>query len=115
LSDEIKRMADLLKSGASMLSEMCPQCKSPLFRIKDDLFCVKCNRPVVVVKATEDENGVIAAQALGNLERTALMKIDEINSLLKVEKDSEKIEKLRLSSSDWLTIVERVRRLKGLS
>ncbi len=105
----------MLKSGATMLSEMCPQCKSPLFRIKDELFCVKCNRPVVLVRATEDESGVIAAQALGNLERTALMKIDEINSALKVEKDTEKIEKLRLSLSDWLTVVERVRRLKGLS
>ncbi len=115
MGTEVKRMADMLKSGATMLSEMCPQCKSPLFRIKDELFCVKCNRPVVLVRATEDESGVIAAQALGNLERTALMKIDEINSALKVEKDTEKIEKLRLSLSDWLTVVERVRRLKGLS
>jgi len=113
LSDEIERMADLLKSGATMLSDTCPQCQSPLFKVKNELLCVKCNRPVVVVKATEDESNVVAAQALGKLEQTALMKINEINSSLKVENDPAKIEKLRLSLSDWLTVVERVRKLKS--
>jgi len=115
VSDEVKRMSDLLKSGATMLSETCPQCKSPLFKIKDELLCVKCNRPVVVIKATEDESDVIAAQSLGKLEQTALMKIDEINSALKIEKDYEKVNKLRQSLSEWLTIVERVRKLRGSS
>ena len=113
MSDEIERMADLLKSGATMLSDTCPQCQSPLFKVKNELLCVKCNRPVVVVKATEDESNVVAAQALGKLEQTALMKINEINSSLKVENDPAKIERLRLSLSDWLTVVERVRKLKS--
>ena len=113
MSDEVERMADLLKSGATMLSDTCPQCQSPLFKVKNELLCVKCNRPVVVVKATEDESNVVAAQALGKLEQTALMKINEINSSLKVENDPAKIEKLRLSLSDWLTVVERVRKLKS--
>ena len=113
MSDEVERMADLLKSGATMLSDACPQCHSPLFKVKNELLCVKCNRPVVVVKATEDESNVVAAQALGKLEQTALMKINEINSSLKVENDPAKIEKLRLSLSDWLTVVERVRKLKS--
>jgi hypothetical protein len=47
--------------------------------MKDELLCVKCNRPVVRVGATEDESHAIAAQSLGKLEQTALMKIDEIN------------------------------------
>jgi UPF0148 protein len=105
-------MADLLKSGATMLSDTCPQCQSPLFKVKNELLCVKCNRPVVVVKANEDESSVVAAQSLGRLEQTALMKINEINSSLKVEEDPGKIEKLRLSLSEWLTVVERVRKLK---
>lgn len=113
MSNEVERMADLLKSGATMLSDTCPQCQSPLFKVKNELLCVKCNRPVVVVKATEDESNVVAAQALGKLEQTALMKINEINSSLKVEGDPGKIEKLRLSLSDWLTVVERVRKLKS--
>jgi hypothetical protein len=69
----------------------------------------------VVIKATEDESDVIAAQSLGKLEQTALMKIDEINSALKIEKDYEKVNKLRQSLSEWLTIVERVRKLRGSS
>ena len=113
MNNEVERMANLLKSGATMLSDTCPQCQSPLFKVKDELLCVKCNRPVVVVKATEDESSVVAAQALGRLEQTALMKINEINSSLKAENDPEKIENLRLSLSDWLTVVERVRKLKS--
>ncbi len=115
MSDDVKRMADLLKSGATMLSDTCPQCKSPLFKIRNELLCVKCNRPVVVIKATEDESGVIAAQVLRKLEQTALTKIDEINSALRTEKGSQKIEKLRVSLSEWLTVVERLRKLRSSS
>jgi len=115
MGSDVKRMADLLKSGATMLSETCPECKSPLFKVKDELLCVRCNRPVVVIRATEDESKVIAAQALGKLEQTALMKVDEINSAIAVEKDPEKIERLRLSLSDWLTVIERVRKLRSAS
>ncbi len=115
MGSDVKRMADLLKSGATMLSETCPECKSPLFKVKDELLCVRCNRPVVVIRATEDESKVIAAQALGKLEQTALMKVDEINSAIAVEKDPEEIERLRLSLSDWLTVIERVRKLRSAS
>lgn len=108
-------MADLLKSGATMLSDVCPECKSPLFKIRNELMCVKCNRPVVVVRATADETSVVASQALGNVEQTALMKIDQINSALKAEQNSELVEKLRGSLSEWLTVVERVRKLRTQS
>src|SRR5207245_187669 len=52
LSEDVKRMADLLKSGATMLSDVCPECGNPLFRVKGDIFCAKCNKPVVYARAT---------------------------------------------------------------
>ncbi|WXG45735.1 MAG: Sjogren's syndrome/scleroderma autoantigen 1 family protein [Candidatus Atabeyarchaeum deiterrae] len=38
----IKKMAELLRSGATMLQETCPVCNSPMFRFEGNTFCVKC-------------------------------------------------------------------------
>jgi len=38
-------MAKLLSAGAAMLSETCPKCGTPLFRLKDgNVVCVSCDR-----------------------------------------------------------------------
>ena len=49
MSDTVKRMAELLKSGAKMLAEHCPKCSSPLFDIKGKTYCIDCNRSVVIL------------------------------------------------------------------
>ena len=52
---DVKKMAELLKSGATMLSETCPECGTPLFRKGRETFCAKCNKPVVIIQTSEDE------------------------------------------------------------
>ncbi len=43
-------MADLLRSGNTMLNMACPVCNNPIFRNKDgDNFCPTCNRNVLIV------------------------------------------------------------------
>jgi len=43
-------MADLLRSGNTMLNLACPVCNNPIFRKKDgDTFCPTCNREVLIV------------------------------------------------------------------
>ncbi|MGD2142812.1 MAG: Sjogren's syndrome/scleroderma autoantigen 1 family protein, partial [Candidatus Bathyarchaeota archaeon] len=45
--DSMKSMAELLRSGATMLSRSCPECDSPLFKLKSgDIVCAKCQRRV---------------------------------------------------------------------
>jgi uncharacterized Zn finger protein (UPF0148 family) len=42
MNEVIKKMADSLRAGATMLPDNCPACNSPLFRLKDKTYCVKC-------------------------------------------------------------------------
>jgi len=109
---DVKRMAELLKSGATMLSETCPECGTPLFRRGKETFCPKCNKPVVIVKNAEDENRLRTDQVLENSEQTLLAKIQEINLALKEETDPEKLVTYGNALSSWLSAIEKLRRLR---
>jgi uncharacterized Zn finger protein (UPF0148 family) len=79
MSDEnvTKNMGKLLREGAALLNLACPQCNTPLLRLKDGtLYCAKCNQQVVEQKAARasasQEEGnvfnVLAARTLAILE-----------------------------------------------
>ena len=112
MNSEIKHMADQLKSGAKMLSEACPQCNSPLFSLKDEIFCAKCNKPVIKLKPTEEESKLIDSTVLDMVEQTILKKIQEIDSLIKIEKRNDRLIVLEEALSRWLEVLEKVRKLK---
>jgi len=109
---EVKRMAELLKSGASMLSETCPQCGTPLFRKGNETFCPNCNKPVVIIRSAEQEKGFMADRIFEDSEQTLLAKIQEVNLAMKIEKDPEKLLVYGNTLSAWLGAIERVRRLR---
>jgi UPF0148 protein len=55
--NNVRKMADLLRSGNKMLNKSCPECNSPIFQNKQgDLFCPTCNRKVVVIENDESAN-----------------------------------------------------------
>lgn len=112
MSLELKRMSELLKSGATMLSEACPECGSPLFKVGREIMCAKCNKPVVIVKATEEESKIMGGRVLEDLEQTILSKIGEINSAISSENDAEKLTQYGKALSTWLEALEKVRKLK---
>jgi len=105
-------MSELLKSGATMLSETCPECGSPLFKVGSDIICAKCNKPVVILKATQQEDKVIGERVLGDLEQTILSKIKEINNAMSSENDAEKLTQYGKALSTWLDALDKVRKLK---
>nr|MDO8100273.1 Sjogren's syndrome/scleroderma autoantigen 1 family protein [Candidatus Njordarchaeota archaeon] len=43
MNEVIRKMAESLRAGATMLSDNCPVCNSPLFRLKSKTYCVKCD------------------------------------------------------------------------
>jgi UPF0148 protein len=112
VSIEVKKMADLLKSGATMLQETCPACGTPLFRKGKETFCPKCNQPVAIIRSTEDESRLMAEKVLENSEQTLLAKIQEMNSALKSEKDPEKLAAYGNALTSWLDAIEKLRRLR---
>ena len=112
MSSELKKMSELLKSGASMLSKNCPECGSPLFQVEKDIICAKCNKKVVIVKATEKEDKITEETVLSNVEHTVLSKIKEINTAINSENDREKLILNSQSLSIWLDILDKIRKLR---
>jgi len=105
-------MSELLKSGATMLSKTCPECGSPLFKVGKDIICAKCNKQVVIVKATQKEGKITEETVLSNVEQTVLSKIKEVNDAINSENDKEKLILNSQSLSIWLDILDKIRKLK---
>ena len=57
ITEDVKKMAELLRQGYTMLNLSCPVCKNPVFRNKKgERFCPICNRKVIMIeekKATQ--------------------------------------------------------------
>ena len=110
---EVKRMADLLRSGATMLQETCPVCATPLFRLGKDTFCPKCNRPVAIVKSAEEEVKLASQQVLDNLDQIILGKIAELNAAIKNEHGLTPLRELGEATKTYLSVLEQVRKLRS--
>jgi UPF0148 protein len=110
---EVKRMADLLRSGATMLQETCPVCATPLFRLGKDTFCPKCNRPVAIVKSAEEEVKLASQQVLDNLDQAVLEKIAELNAAIKNEHGLAPLRELGEAVKTYLSVLDQVRKLRS--
>lgn len=109
----IRRMADLLRRGATLTELACPACASPLFRLKSgDLWCVKCEKKVIVVKEGEEPAKIMGSMVLNNLEATLLGKIQEIQSKMEHEENVEELQKLGTALSGLLENLEKIRKVK---
>jgi UPF0148 protein len=106
----IKRMADLLRQGATLTDMSCPACASPLFRLKDGtLWCGKCEKKVVVVKEGEEQ---ASGAAYNKLEATLLAKMQTIQDKIQNTEDVEELQKLSLALSELLGNLERIKKMK---
>ena len=109
---QIKRMADALKSGGAMLQDLCPECNSPLFKIKDEVWCMNCNKRVIIVKEGEPAPNLTDMTVLSDIERIVLTKLYENSQQIKNEADPTKLKELGSLLSNWLEVLERLKRLQ---
>ncbi len=110
---DIKNMADALRRGASLTEHSCPACSSPLFKLKSgELWCVRCQKRVIVVKEGETPKEATSSMLLTSLESTILSKIEEIEKEIREEKDAEKLQRLGSLLSTLLEDLERIRNIK---
>jgi len=108
----IKRMADLLRQGATLTDLACPVCSSPLFRLKDGtLWCGVDEKKVIIVKEVEDaEKG--ANPAMDKLEATLMAKVDSLQAKIEQTDNAEEIGKLTNALNEILNSLEKVKRMK---
>ena len=110
---DIQSMADMLKQGATLTELSCPVCSSPLFGLKNkQLWCVKCKKRVVVMKAGGRPIDNPDSMPLTNLESTLLKKIEEINAKIGEEREPEQLQKLGVTLSTLLENLEKARKTK---
>jgi len=109
--DHIKRMADLLRQGATLTDLACPNCASPLFRLKDGtLWCGKDEKKVIFVK--EGEQTPQANPAMDTLEFTLNKKVQDIQQKIQNTDNVDELAKLTTALGQLLDSLEKVKRMK---
>jgi UPF0148 protein len=110
----IKRMADLLRQGATLTELSCPVCASPLFRLKDGtLWCAKDEKKVIVVKEGEEPEKTASA-AYDKLEGTLLAKVEDIQNKIHQTDNVDELQKLSTALSELLSNLEKIQKMKKL-
>jgi UPF0148 protein len=117
-SNPIKRMAELLRQGATLTDLSCPVCASPLFRLKDGmLWCAKDQKKVVVVREGEEPPKQAATPqsnaAYDKLEATLMAKIADVQGKIEATQDVDELQKLTVALSELLNSVEKIKKMKA--
>ncbi|MCI2415014.1 MAG: hypothetical protein MPF33_07220 [Candidatus Aramenus sp.] len=107
-----KKGAELLRQGATMLSESCPICHSPLFRLKNGDVVCPLHGKVYIVKSDEEEKKVKKDLVLTSTEDEL---IEGLNQMLKKLKEDPKDSEALLQVIRYLDAIERIRRILGTS
>jgi UPF0148 protein len=108
----IKRMADLLRQGATLTDLSCPVCASPLFRLKDGtLWCAKDEKKVIVVKEGEEPEKT-ATTAYDKLEATLMAKVEDIQNKIQQTDNVDELQKLSAALSELLSNLEKIQKMK---
>ena len=90
----VKKMAELLRRGATMLADACPQCGSPLLKVGDDIYCAHCDRRIVYADSDEEVESQSVKVLIPELRETLLRKLRSLNELVENENDTESLTKL---------------------
>jgi len=107
----VRRMGELLRSGAVMLGESCPICSLPLFRLKSGEVICPTHGRVHIVRSDSEILSLATITALDELEKFTVNTINMLRRSLEegnAGPDKQSIKQLMY----WLNILEKVRRIK---
>ncbi|MHA1321907.1 MAG: Sjogren's syndrome/scleroderma autoantigen 1 family protein [Candidatus Helarchaeota archaeon] len=108
----LSKMAALLRDGNTLLSESCPQCNSPLFKLKNgEIYCASCEKKVIIVKDEAEIDEIFQNNVLDSLTKILMVKL----LLIQKQIDEEtKIDELEKFSPILLSYLEALKILKDL-
>ncbi len=107
----IRRMTELMRSGAVMLDQACPLCNSPLFRLKDGSLVCPIHGEVKVVKDEREAIEVTTDAVLDMVEKVVSDRL--LRTIQELQGNVGNVELLKLIEH-YLEIIERIRRIKTL-
>ncbi|MEZ0318730.1 MAG: Sjogren's syndrome/scleroderma autoantigen 1 family protein [Pyrobaculum sp.] len=113
MSDTVKKIAQLVRAGATLTSYTCPVCGTVLVRLKTgELYCANCEKTVVLVKTEEEAQQALEVVQLREVRRIVFDKILQIGREIEKLGASEMLDHLR-SMSLLLDIYERLAKIHG--
>jgi UPF0148 protein len=109
----IKRMAELLRQGATLTDLSCPVCASPLFRLKDGtLWCEKDQKKVIILKEGQEPPKPTTGTPLDTLEATLVAKVQALQTKIEHTDNVEELSKLSKALSELLDNLDKIKRMK---
>jgi len=110
----VRKMAELMRSGATMLDKSCPLCGAPLFKLRNGEVICPIHGSVRIVKSESEAVEILVDAVLDELEDLAARRIHEM--LLSIRSSDSQHEKQSLNSLMlWLRVLKYVRGIKRLS
>ena len=109
----LQKMGELLRAGAVMLSDTCPECGLPLFRLKSGEIVCPTHGRIYVARSEEEAERYTMIGVLDSLENIIIRELVELrNRLEKGPRDFDERELLIRNIVGWLEVIERIERIK---
>ncbi|MHA1958888.1 MAG: Sjogren's syndrome/scleroderma autoantigen 1 family protein [Candidatus Thorarchaeota archaeon] len=110
--EPVKKMGELLRRGATLLAQACPQCGSPLLKVGEDVYCATCDRRIVIVQSEDEVDAQAVKLILPELRETLLTKMKSLNEIIETEDNVEELTKL---ANLMILLLQAMQKLQGLS
>ncbi len=118
MSDEnvTKRMGQMLRNGAALLSLACPRCNTPLLRLRDgSMFCAKCNQEVIAqsTMAPSHDQRQAGSNILNQLATKVLLHLEHLTESLPDKAHPEEIRAFAVIARDLIEILRGIQELQS--
>ncbi len=105
----LKKMSELLRAGAMMLSDTCPQCGLPLFKLRSGEVVCPIHGRVYVARSEEEAEKFTLIGVLDSVEDVIISKLAEVRKGIE-QRDLD--EDLIRRIIGLLEVIERIERIK---
>jgi UPF0148 protein len=116
----IKKMAKLLREGATMMDKSCPKCGNLIYRLPNKkIICPSCNSEIIIQNDTplqQSQSSDISSkpQSFVPLLNTLQIKLEYLTQKLQNETDFSQIERIINILEKTINIYEKIYQIMGI-
>ncbi|MFX1466200.1 MAG: Sjogren's syndrome/scleroderma autoantigen 1 family protein [Promethearchaeota archaeon] len=111
----IQKAVELMRKGATMLNEACPECSGPLFQLPEshDIICPHCEKKVLIVSDEAEVQELEKESLLTELDQAICIQIENVIRRLKEEIDADELMTIGRLTILWLEILEKTKHIRS--
>ena len=103
-AEKTRITVELMRKGAVMMKEPCPECNGVQIRYKGRVYCTNHDDLSVALQAKE----ILFPDVAEDLKNLLLVKLKESMSLMENEKDSEKLDRLVALMTKYVELLRKL-------